>query len=398
MFWSNKTRRMASCHRRLGGRISTSTTFGHSLISPRRLSIYLTSWAFTTMHVRNALAFPAPSLYLHFPTPQVGGLLPRRQWRQFATAISHQEDDDVTGETSKTTGGSTAVLSQRPLPTDASHLQMISFYCFEPVPDPWASRNELFASVQSIPGLRGTIYIAKEGINAQMAVPPGDPLDQLLSACSTSLPFDPFRESNNKPNLGDLVSIETPTFNRLIVRVRDYVLRDGITRAEDGSDSSLDWTDAGPELSPDEWHRELSSSSSQDSSSTPAILLDCRNLYESEQGTFQGAIPLQTDNFQESWPVLKDMTKDFSKDQPLHIFCTGGIRCVKVGAYLKQELGFQNVRRLQHGIIGYQQWIQQEKLQSDDDETLESLWQGENFIFDKRRSVDDETSSEDSRL
>jgi predicted sulfurtransferase len=166
-------------------------------------------------------------------------------------------------------------------------------------------------------------------------------------------------------------------------------LRDGLPSE---ISNALDWRDAGPELSPEEWHEELrllrdDDESSLSSSST--TLLDCRNLYESDQGTFQGAIPLGTQTFQESWESLEERTKEFPRDEPVHIFCTGGIRCVKVGAYLKQQLGFSDIRRLQHGIIGYQQWMEEQQLeQAAEVEPTASLWEGDNFLFDKRQSKD----------
>ena len=266
---------------------------------------------------------------------------------------------------------SPAVRSQQPLPTDALELQMLSFYRFAPIEDPTKTRDELFSAVEHIPGLRGTIYLASEGVNAQLAVPCGEPLDSLLDACSHRLPFDPFER--NAPNLGDVVPISMPTFNRLIVRTRDAVLRDGL----DSED--LDWDDAGLELTPTEWDQELRQPES-------LFLLDCRNLYESEHGSFSGATPLKTKVFQESWQELEEETKNVDKDQPIHIFCTGGIRCVKVGSYLKQKLGFSDVRRLEHGIIGYHRWAS-EHYQKES----ESVWEGENFLFDKRRSEEEKT-------
>lgn len=264
------------------------------------------------------------------------------------------------------TGGSLAVLSQKPLPSNATALQMLSFYHFEELLDPLQTRDDLFESVLNIPGLRGTFYLAKEGINAQLALPPGEPLETLLQACSKALPFDPF--ATQSPNLGDIVGIETPTFSRLIVRVRDFILRD---RIPDDIGSSLDWADAGLELSPSNWHDQL-----QDDGS---VLIDCRNLYESEQGTFDGAIPLVTNTFQDSWKKLDLLTAEMPKDEPVHIFCTGGIRCVKVGAYRKQHLNFSDVRRLEHGIIGYEKYVEK-------NQTLgTSIFRGENFLFDKRR-------------
>ena len=110
------------------------------------------------------------------------------------------------------------------------------------------------------------------------------------------------------------------------------------------------------------------------------MLIDCRNAYESEFGSFRDAIPLDTNVFSESWERLEQITSRVDKDTPIHIFCTGGIRCVKVGAYLKQKLGFQDVRRLEHGIIGYEKWAE--------DRCDDMVWEGENFLFDKRRILD----------
>lgn len=241
---------------------------------------------------------------------------------------------------------------------------MVSFYKFEHIENTAIYRDALFDALKEIPGLRGTIYLAQEGINVQMAVPP-DQLDDALEAFRTSLPYNPFSEET--PNIGDLVPMTTPTFNRLVVRNRDYVLRDGIPE-----DIVLDWNDAGLELEAADWHNSLSSSQEP-------TLLDCRNQYESDEGSFKGATPLETNTFQDSWSQLDDMTKGLPKEKPVYIFCTGGIRCVKVGAYLKQKLGFDNVKRLKHGIIGYQQWVEEEKSNE------ESVWEGENFLFDKRQ-------------
>ena len=194
-------------------------------------------------------------------------------------------------------------------------------------------------------------------------------LDHLLDTISTVMPSDPF--SKLAPNLGDVVPIDMPTFNRLIVRTRDYVLRDGIPS---DLSTSLDWSDPGPELSPQEWHDDIVQSKGK------TTLLDCRNTYESDQGSFQGAIPLDTESFQDSWDHIDEITKDLPREEPVMIFCTGGIRCVKVGAYMKQHLGFSNIKRLEHGIIGYQQWLEKEGKTEE-----ESVWEGENFLFDKRR-------------
>jgi len=273
-----------------------------------------------------------------------------------------------------TTSGSSAVRSYRPsTPTDS--LQLLSFYRFVPISNPEAIRDALFEELLLLPGVRGTVYVASEGINAQFAVPVGDQLQSLLRTFGKEgcLSFDAFEHS--PPNMGD---INVSTFDRLIVRTRDYILRDGIP-LEDG-DVPLDWSDAGTELNAEDWHEQLQQKNIQ--------LFDCRNDYESDQGTFQSAQPLNTKTFSETWKVLDDQVKSdtINPNEPVYIFCTGGIRCVKVGSYLKNKLGCKDVRSLRHGIIGYERWAS---------DAGQSLWDGENFLFDKRRFSKEEPEQSD---
>ncbi|KAL3783886.1 hypothetical protein HJC23_007991 [Cyclotella cryptica] len=305
------------------------------------------------------------------------------------------------------TSGSSAVRSVRPIiATDTANIsekiQLLSFYRFVPISDPESLRDVLFDKLKTIPGLRGTVYIAKEGINAQFSVPVGDPLQDLLrtfgkkgESDGACVPFDTFEQ--NPPNMGNIVDGSVPTFDRLIVRTRDYILRDGMLRqGEENENPALDWTDTGVELDAADWDaqlRPLVSSSSTTNAEQRIQLLDCRNSYESEQGTFLASTPLNTQTFSETWSLLDSQVESNSLNpsEPVYIFCTGGIRCVKVGAYLKQKLGFQDVRSLKHGIIGYERWLSREKNSNgdiardsctNDDRTL---WVGENFLFDKRR-------------
>jgi len=281
---------------------------------------------------------------------------------------------------------------------------MVSFYRFAPVSDPASARDALFDELVQIEGLRGTAYLATEGINAQFAIPTTSGNDeavrqsvgQFTAAVRRGMPFDPFEV--NAINYGDLVDSTLPTFNRLVVRTRDAILRSGLENyVRSGDDAAatalttFDWDDAGKEITPEEWDADLREGPS-------GILLDCRNSYESDAGSFTGAEALDTDVFSESWERIKDKTKDLDKTVPVRIFCTGGIRCVKVGAYLKQELGFEDVRRLEHGIIGYERWAAEGKTNKDGTDgeagANNSLWIGENFLFDKRRVSHDKKESQ----
>lgn len=286
---------------------------------------------------------------------------------------------------------SSAVRSIR-LPSNATDekLQLLSFYRFTPIENPESIRDDLFEKLKTIDGLRGTVYVAPEGINAQFAVP-FDSLQDLLGTFGKTgdnnggiLPFDTFEK--DLPNMGNVVDGGVPTFNRLIVRTRDYILRDGIT-PDESDNSVLNWNDNGVELEASDWDEQL----------RPLIfnagekvqLLDCRNGYESAQGAFLNSTPLDTKTFSETWSLLDEQVRSNSLDpsKPTYIFCTGGIRCVKVGSYLKQRLGFQDVRSLKHGIIGYERWKNDQRSSSSEcnDDENNSLWTGENFLFDKRR-------------
>ena len=127
-------------------------------------------------------------------------------------------------------------------------------------------------------------------------------------------------------------------FKALHIRERSQILADGFAEP-------LDWGKSGALLDAKDWHKQLDDPES--------IVLDCRNSYESDVGTFDGAIPLNTTFFRESWDALDEVLRDVPLDKPIMTFCTGGIRCVKINAYLHQKMGYSNVSRLKGGIINY---------------------------------------------
>lgn len=285
-------------------------------------------------------------------------------------------------------------------------VQMVSFYRFVPIDNPEEIRDAIFVALttrkeeekvaegresRSNQQILGTVYVAKEGINAQLAIPI-ETFDTTMKKFQEILPsiFEV-----NKPNCGNVVSSDTTSFKRLIVRTRNFILRDGLEECDEmnNNNKEYDWDDAGVELTPEQWHQELSQSklqsSSFETSSPPPLLIDCRNTYESDEGRFQNSTALETNLFSESWQKLDELMEKQeykNKDQPVYIYCTGGVRCVKTGAYLKQKLNYTNVRRLEHGIIGYQRWFEEEKTDNNGREGEGSnLWVGENFLFDRRR-------------
>ena len=112
-------------------------------------------------------------------------------------------------------------------------------------------------------------------------------------------------------------------------------------------------------------------------------------------GKFEGAIPLNTTFFRESWDALEEVLKDVPKDAPVLTYCTGGIRCVKINAYIEQKMGFSNVARLEGGIISYARELvnsdpeAQSSVKSLEQPHLQrhlpsSKFQGVNYVFDER--------------
>ncbi len=257
-------------------------------------------------------------------------------------------------------------------------------------------------------GVRGTFLLSAEGYNAQLAIPTcvlDETYDKIVAIDHTlfstldmnvgkTLVYHPDeflteyeRQQKEKAERYKKKTYDGKDefsssargfpFKKLIVRAKFAVLTD---RLEGGED--IDWTDAGPELEARDWHNELAQSE------TKPLLLDCRNLYESDLGSFEGSVPLGTTKFSESWAKLDDLLEGVPKDQRVLTFCTGGIRCIKVNAYLKQKMGLTNVGRLKKGIIGYEEWLAQAEEDGEDVEMVSpknSLFSGTNFLFDRRR-------------
>ncbi|KAG5180165.1 hypothetical protein JKP88DRAFT_279865 [Tribonema minus] len=244
--------------------------------------------------------------------------------------------------------------------------QMISFYRFVDVPDPAAFAALLTALWRPL-GARGRVYVAREGVNAQMAVPV-DVVERFEVATASVarlagvyLNKDSVRRSADVED-GD----EAMPFDALHVRVRDQIVADGLA-------TPLDWrTRIGAALSPAEWHARVAGPGA----APGTVVLDCRNDYETDVGAFEAARPLGTAFFRQSWDALRDALVDVPTDAPILTYCTGGIRCVKVAAYLEQELGYTNVARLEGGIVSYARYARAAG--------VASRFRGKNYVFDGR--------------
>ncbi|RHY64848.1 hypothetical protein DYB26_007539 [Aphanomyces astaci] len=212
-------------------------------------------------------------------------------------------------------------------------------------------------------GVLGRVYIAEEGINAQITVPVSQ--HTAFRAYLRNHPHPVFHDVffNSGGELTDDNNDRQP-FHTLHVRVRPHLANDGLT-------TPLDMSNRGQELSPSEWHDALDDP-------RPKRVLDCRNYYEHDIGRFDHAERIMVETFKDTFDTLDAMLHDTPKDTTCMIYCTGGIRCEKVGAYLTQK-GYTDVKRLEGGIVHYAQYIKQAA-------TITSKFKGRNFVFDQRLS------------
>ncbi len=228
----------------------------------------------------------------------------------------------------------------------------LSFYAYAKIEDPKKFRDELFIAWNALDTL-GRIYVAHEGINAQMSVP----ADQFEAFRDTLEVYDFMKGIR----LNVAVEQDDHSFLKLTIKVRHKIVADGL------NDDTFDVTNKGIHLKAQEFNNLLEDPNT--------IVVDFRNHYESEVGHFEGAITPDVENFRESLPVINEQLQDFKEDKNLLMYCTGGIRCEKASAYFKHQ-GFKNVFQLEGGIIEYTRQIKEEG--------IESKFIGKNFVFDHR--------------
>ena len=229
----------------------------------------------------------------------------------------------------------------------------LSFYQYAKIGNPELFRNHLFIAWDEMEVL-GRIYVAHEGINAQLSVPARN-----FGGFKSFLDGIYFLE-NVRLNIA--IEHDIKSFLKLKVKVRDKILADGL------NDATFDVTNKGVHVDAKAFNDLL------DDPNT--ILVDMRNHYESEIGHFKGAMTPDVDTFRDSLDVIEEDIKDHKEDKNLVMYCTGGIRCEKASAYYKHK-GFQKVYQLEGGIIEYARQVQHSK--------LENKFLGKNFVFDHRR-------------
>lgn len=223
-----------------------------------------------------------------------------------------------------------------------------ALYHFFPFPA-FADQRETIKREMLSHGIKGSLLIAAEGINGTIAGEKA-PLETFLNWLRTTIVGEPITYR--------LSWAETMPFTRTKVRLKKETISLG---------EPVDLSQVGTYISPQEWNDLITQPGT--------IVLDTRNDYETHLGTFKGAIDPDIATFKELPAFVRERLAT-EKDTPIATFCTGGIRCEKFTAWMKQE-GFTNVYHLQGGILKYLEEIPQS----------ESQWQGECYVFDDRIAV-----------
>lgn len=233
---------------------------------------------------------------------------------------------------------------------DPTQRKTLSFYRYVSVEDPHEFRDKLYRDWDEM-GCLGRIYVAREGINAQMSV--------LIDRWNDFIEYLDQDARLREMPLKIAVEDDGKSFYKLKIKVRHKIVADGL------DDSTFNPWDTGKHLSAQEFNEALENG---------AIVIDMRNHYESEVGHFKGAITPDADTFRDELKMVEAMLKG-KENEKIVMYCTGGIRCEKASAYFK-HLGFKDVNQLKGGIIEYAHQVEQEGLANN--------YIGKNFVFDER--------------
>ena len=200
-------------------------------------------------------------------------------------------------------------------------------------------------------GIRGTLLLAKEGINGTVAGS-REGIDAMLAWL------------DQQPGLENIVYKESYDEDMPFYRTKVKLKKEIVTMGVEGVDPRKV---VGTYVKPKDWNALISD--------PDLVLIDTRNDYEFQIGTFENAVNPKTDTFREFPQYVKE-NLDPEKNKKVAMFCTGGIRCEKSTAYLKEQ-GFEEVYHLEGGILKYLEEVPEE----------DTMWKGECFVFDNRVSV-----------
>lgn len=236
------------------------------------------------------------------------------------------------------------------LEKDPTQRRTVSFYRYVSIEDPDLYRDYLYKEWSEL-GCMGRIYLAEEGVNAQMSVP--------VEYWNEFIQF--LGEDRYLSDVPLKVAVEDDgkSFYKLKVKVRNKIVADGL------DDNTFNPWDTGNHLSAEEFNKAIENG---------AIVVDMRNHYESEVGHFKGAILPDADTFRDELKMVEEILEG-KENQKILMYCTGGIRCEKASAYFK-HLGFNDVNQLQGGIIEYAHQVEKQG--------LDNKYVGKNFVFDER--------------
>jgi UPF0176 protein len=233
-------------------------------------------------------------------------------------------------------------------------ISVVALYHFAPIADPASVRGPLFAFCEAR-GIKGTLLLASEGINGTVAGSRGA-LEELVAYIRS---WDGFAAMEVKYS-----NAEAMPFGKLKVRLK----REIVTMGVDGVDPR---SDVGHYVEPADWNALISD--------PDTIVIDTRNDFEVQAGTFEGAINPETVSFRQfpAWfDAEAEKLRAEGKTPKFAMFCTGGIRCEKATAYVRAQ-GFDEVYHLKGGILKYLEQVPKEQ----------SMWQGDCFVFDERELI-----------
>ncbi|MEE3216512.1 MAG: rhodanese-related sulfurtransferase [Pseudomonadota bacterium] len=259
--------------------------------------------------------------------------------------------DSTTSTTRITTSTTATTTGASDHQADSGKLVVCALYKFVTLEDFEALREPLL-QVMLDHQVRGTLLLAREGINGTVAGP-----RQSIDALLTWLRSD--------ARLAQLDVKESLTERAPFMRTKVKLKREIVTMGVEGIDPRHT---VGTYVEPKDWNALIED--------PDVLVIDTRNDYEIEVGTFKGAINPSTEAFRD-FPDYVRNTLDPSRHKKVAMFCTGGIRCEKSTAYLKEQ-GFEDVYHLKGGILKYLEDVPKEQ----------TLWQGECFVFDDRVTVD----------
>ena len=225
-----------------------------------------------------------------------------------------------------------------------------AFYKFAQLPQ-FAELRPVLLEAAKARGIRGTILLAGEGINGTIAGAP----DDLASMMAFIRALAPFADLESKESH----AAHMP-FRRMKVRLKKEIVTMGVP----GLDPAHV---VGTYVAPEDWNALISD--------PQVLVIDTRNSFEVEAGTFAHAVDPKTKSFGEFPAYVASELAD-KKDRPIAMFCTGGIRCEKATSYLRSQ-GFEKVYHLKGGILKYLEVIPPKQ----------SLWQGSCFVFDEREGL-----------